>query len=222
MVTALFLALVPMFLLQGGKRVLGVEEMAAAADVVGVARVVSTGTRTDEESRMIYTDARLEFLETWKGSPPPDFVLSRYGGAAGGRIASIPGEDFGLNPGETIVVFATLFKRNYYFVHGLRQGLFRVPEGLAGNAVREGAPPETAADDDIFRLPVARLREKVRAVPASPTPAAAPAVPAAPPRPSRPPAPAESPRGGQPVYILFALLAVAAILVFWRAGKKDA
>lgn len=111
-------------LLQTG-RILPVEEMAARAEIIGVARVESAVCRTDPRNNMIYTDHALRFSEVWKGEVRGGFVLMKAGGTIGTRSTAVAGEEYSLKHGEEILVFATRSSFGNHVVLGLRQGLYR-------------------------------------------------------------------------------------------------
>jgi len=157
---------------------LTVEQMFLEADVVGRIRIGDVRIGLDPENGMIYTDARGEFLELWKGNPPADFTLTRFGGKLGSQRASIPGGDFELESGEELVIFATPFRQNRYFILGLRQGLYRMRNGVAVREVtgrveslgqlrseirpaEHTAPPEVIPASSAPNTPLAPLRKRI-------------------------------------------------------------
>ena len=135
-------------------RVVPVEEMAAKTAVAGVAVVRGSSVRRDDRNGMIYTDYRLRFTDVWKGNPGDDFILMKAGGRIGDLVADIAGQDYVLQPGESIVVFATASSLGHHTVLGLRQGLYRVGAGPDRPLSREserGAAP----------IPLRQLKEQV-------------------------------------------------------------
>jgi hypothetical protein len=154
-------------------RVLPVEEMAGKTAVAGVAVVQGSSVRRDDRNGMIYTDYRLRFTEVWKGDPGPDFVLMKAGGQIGDRATAIAGQDYVLEPGESIVVFASASGLGHHTVMGLRQGLYRVGAGPERPLLRE-SEKGTAAPS----IPLRELKEQVfkalgKEIPAEPVPAPA-------------------------------------------------
>jgi hypothetical protein len=138
---------------QGRARSLTVEEMAAQADVAGVASVQSLATRLETRTGMICTDFRLTFSEVWKGDPGREFVLVTPGGELPGRKLSVPGHEFELRVGETIVVFATASRFGNHVVIGLRDGLYRVGPTPAQAVFRVTEFPVSAGRSSPLSLP---------------------------------------------------------------------
>jgi hypothetical protein len=138
---------------QGRARSLTVEEMAAQADVAGVASVQSLATRLETRTGMICTDFRLTFSEVWKGDPGREFVLVTPGGELPGRKLSVPGHEFELRVGETIVVFATASRFGNHVVIGLRDGLYRVGPTPAQAVFRVTEFPVSAGTSSPLSLP---------------------------------------------------------------------
>ena len=113
---------------QERSRNLPVDEMVAKAEVVGVAVVQGSTVRQDPRNGMIYTDYSLKFGEVWKGTPSDPFLLTQAGGRIGDVAASIAGHEYTLEPGQKLVVFASL-NLGRHVVIGIRHGLYRVGEG---------------------------------------------------------------------------------------------
>jgi hypothetical protein len=138
-------------------RVLSIEEMAAKSAVAGLAVVQSASARRDDRNGMIYTDYRLRFSEVWKGTPGDDFILMKAGGQIGDRATAIGGQDYTLQAGEHIVVFASPSSLGNHTVMGLRQGLYRVGEGSDRPLLRESERGASSAAP----IPLQRFKEHV-------------------------------------------------------------
>lgn len=115
---------------QSRKPPIPVENMAGHADVVGVATVISSGPREEPRTGLIWTDFRLQFSEIWKGDPGREFILMKAGGQlpAGDKV-TVPGHEYTLTPGDSIVVFAIPSKFGNHVPIDFQQGLYRVGAG---------------------------------------------------------------------------------------------
>jgi hypothetical protein len=140
---------------------LSVQDMAGMADIVGVATVRTAAPRRDGQTGLVYTDFGLNFSEVWKGSPGDSFVLVKAGGRLGDQASAVVGREYVLNPGESVVVFATRSQLGNHAVIGLRQGLYRVGDGPDPAVFRisefpsargpSGGPRLSGLRDQVFR-----------------------------------------------------------------------
>jgi hypothetical protein len=223
---------------QGRGRVLPVDEMVRQADVVGVATVRSATPREEPRNGLICTDIRLEFSEVWKGDPGREFILVKPGGQIGEEKTTVPGHEYALSPGESVVVFGSPSKLGNHNVIGIRQGLYRIGPGSEKPLFRVSEHPWGAGKTSILTLKA--LKDDVwRALgrPVEPEPEPAPTRPALPPsdRPSEhgaawppapstpaapvPPPPSEGSHGG--AWLVLALIPVIGLTVLIFRKKRS-
>ena len=215
---------------------ISIDQLTAKATVAGVAKVQSRTVRRDPANQVIYTDYVLQFSDVWLGSPSEPYILSRTGGRIGDRAASLPGHDYELRDGESIVVFAHPTPQGNNVVIGMHQGLFQIAGGSDPVVQRVLAPPSERKT----RLTLEGLKEQVyrasgRPWRASATPtipqegraygAAAttpvPAMPPAPPEPVRPPPPPRD-ESGNPLGAILAGVLIMVIAAFILIRKLRA
>lgn len=114
---------------QGRSPFVPLEEMARDAQVIGVGTVQSSTARLEPKTGMISTDFTLSVTEMWKGEALTSVVLIKPGGKIGADALTIPGHEYDLKVGESVVFFAVAHKFGNYSVIGIHDGLYRVGPG---------------------------------------------------------------------------------------------
>ncbi len=196
-------------------RRLPLEELAASSPVAGVAEVVRIDVRRDPDTGAIYTDAHLRIREAWSAACPAAAVLTQVGGELDGHRSALPGGNWTLAAGESIVLFAKPWKGPYVAVTGRRQGLGRIDARgrVTWDLDRDVDAPRPSLDE--IRTQVGKALGRSLVVPPATAPAATEGVeiPPVPPRPSK--RELEG-RGGLPFFLVAALLALAALALRLR------
>jgi hypothetical protein len=174
---------------QSRKPAIPVENMTQQADVVGVATVISSGPREEPRTGLIWTDFRLQFSEVWKGDPGREFTLMKAGGQLpSGDKVTVPGHEYTLTPGDSIVVFAIPSKFGNHVPIDFEQGLYRLGAGPEPQVYRMTEHPRAIGKKPTQSLRA--LKEEVwRALGRT----------LEPPSPTSPPSPPSSNTKGNPV-----------------------
>ena len=190
---------------------LPVDLLTSKSTTVGVGKVRSETTRRDPDNGMIYTDYTLKITDLWKGDAPTDpFILTQAGGLLDGKIVMVPGHDFRLKVGESIVFFTHPNKMGTNAAIGIHQGLFQIDPGprqfvhriLGPNSERRSPLTLLQMKEQVFRAsgrpwegplppPVAPPSENTKPYGSAALPGGAPAEPDAPARPGEPSRPVQ-------------------------------
>ncbi len=102
---------------------LGLDDLAAASDVV--ARVHCLSNETRWEAGEIWTFARFEVMETMKGAAPRLITVRLLGGRVGHLISTVDGVPR-FRPGEEAILFLERTRAGDFSVLSWVQGTFRI------------------------------------------------------------------------------------------------
>ena len=129
-------------------------EMAKLSGAIVHGTVVSTSSRWNEDRTLIYTDVRVQVLDTLKGNAAGEIVITQPGGTVGKLRVDVPGAA-AYRAGQEMVLFLAPTPEGRYQVAGLSRGKFDVREdpktgrkevmGFSEVHVEEGAAGMSAA-----------------------------------------------------------------------------
>lgn len=130
---------------------LSIQQLTDRARLVLHANVVKKTVQRDAAGR-IYSRIDLRIIDTWKGhTTTSSFVAVQSGGVLGEEITTVDGQEE-LTPGEEVVLFLVLNKRDEGVVIGLSQGKFNVTQNAKGekfahNAFHGSTPAQARGTD---------------------------------------------------------------------------
>jgi len=112
---------------------LSLEQLAQESPKIVYGRVLDS--HTSSSGQFIWTHYRVEVLESWKGNPAPEIVVSEPGGTWNGVTMEISGA-VQFRPGEELVLFLYKTPIGYWRTTGFWQGKFNVKEASGEKRVR--------------------------------------------------------------------------------------
>ena len=148
---------------------LSLDEMALKSTEIVLGRVVSKGYQ--QRGSVIYTVARIQVSERWKGNAKDIVDVSVAGGVFNGVRQVFPGSPF-FRDGHEYLFFLWTGRSGNTQVIGLSQGLFDVKSSAKGETqVYRGASAETMLDksgrrigDESSQMSLDEMRAYVRRV----------------------------------------------------------
>lgn len=140
------------------------ERMAENTDAA--VRVRINAIETIRIGTRVYTDAHCEILEAWYGAPPGTGITVRQPGGVHDGLATWAGPLPDWRPGEEWLFALNRPPQGWWTIHGIKQGGFRVENGLAlrdfdGFSFTE--PPPVELDGGIERIPAGELKRRMTA-----------------------------------------------------------